>query len=346
MTEPTTGTGSPEPEEARSLLGQIETSLIGTGAPLNRLQVSEAAGFPLERATTLWRALGFPAAQSDDDAIFSESDVEALRLVGWLEEVGVVDAQIEPSLVRSMGRSFARLAEWEMGELVAAIVRRGEEAQAGTDDVREVLDRLIPVLEDLQSFVWRRHLAHAAARLLVRPSGDGTDGGQTMLVGFADIVGFTRRSRELSVVELDRLLETFEARSADIVTDHGGRVIKTIGDEILFVTDDPVQGTRVALDLVEEDGRLDGFPRLHIGLAHGEVLTRVGDVLGPTVNLASRLASVARPGRVLVDRELSRVLKPLHQEFRVRRARTTRVRGYTRLDTWTVQRPRTDRSPT
>ena len=331
---------APGPDEARRLLGQIESSVVGSRATLNRVQVCQAAGFPLERATVLWRALGFPAAQSDDDDIFSEADVEALRLLGWLEEVGVMDAGIEPSLVRSMGRSYARLAEWEMSELVAAMTQRGPVDGTGTNDVREVLDSLIPVLEDLQRYVWRRHLAHAAARILLQPRGDDSDDGHTMVVGFADIVGFTRRTREMTVAELDRLVETFEAVSADVVTERGGRVIKTIGDEILFVVDDPVQGARVALELLEAEEQVEGFPRLHVGLAYGQVLTRVGDVFGPTVNLASRLASVARPGRVLVDRELSGVLKPLDDDFRVRRARTTSVRGYSRLESWTLRRPK------
>lgn len=335
--------GTPGPEEARRLLGLIESSVVGSRDALNRVQVCEAADFPLERATVLWRALGFPAAQSDEDQIFSEADVEALRLVGWLEEVGVMHPRIEPSLVRSMGRSYARLAEWEMAELVTAMTQRGPDDGTGTDDVRAVLDSLIPVLEDLQRYVWRRHLAHAAARVLLQPRGDDSDDGRTMLVGFADIVGFTRRTREMSVTELDRLVETFEGISADVVTEHGGRVIKTIGDEILFVVDDPVQGARLALDLVEAEGRVEGFPTLHVGLAYGEVLTRVGDVFGPTVNLASRLASVARPGRVLVDREMSGVLKPLADEFRIRRARTTSVRGYSRLDSWTLRRPKPPR---
>lgn len=334
---------TPEPEEARRLLGQIEASVVGEGDRLNRVQVSEAADFPLERATVLWRALGFPAAQSDEDEIFSAADVEALRLVGWLEEVGVMRPEIEPSLVRSMGRSYASLAEWEMEELVGAMAQRGPEHGTATEDVREVLDSLIPVLEDLQRYVWRRHLAHAAARVLLVPRGDDSDDGRTMLVGFADIVGFTRRTREMSVAELDRLMETFESRSADIVTERGGRVIKTIGDEILFVADDPVQGARVALELIEAEGQVEGFPKLHVGLAYGEVLPRVGDVFGPTVNLASRLASVARPGRVLVDRELNGLLKPLTDDFRIRRARTTSVRGYTRLEPWTLRRPKPPR---
>lgn len=335
--EPTT----PRPADARRLLAQIEASLVGTRRPLNRVEVCQAADFPLDRATGLWRALGFPAARDDDDRIFSEADVEALRLMGWLEEVGVVPEQIEASLVRSMGRSFSRMAEWQMAEIVRTL-GSGRATEASDDEVREVIESLIPVLEDIQNFVWRRHLAHAAARVLLYAA-NADDDGVTMLVGFADIVGFTRRSKELSVEQLDTLVERFESHSADVVTEHGGRVIKTIGDEILFVADDPVQGARIALSLLEAPTTVEDFPELHIGLAYGEVLARVGDVYGPTVNVASRLASVARPGRILIDKGLSRTLKPYDGEFRVRRARTTAVRGYPRLDRWSLRAARPER---
>lgn len=332
--DPTT----PGPADGRRLLEEIESSLVGQRRSLNRVEVCQAADFPLERANGLWRALGFPAARDDEDRIFTEADVEALRLVAWLEDVGVVAEEIEASLVRSMGRSFSRMAEWQMAELVRAMSRSDTDLVAD-GDVREVIERLIPVLEDLQNFVWRRHLAHAAARVLLH-AGDGEEDGVTMLVGFVDIVGFTRRSKELSVEELDALVECFESHSADVITEHGGRIIKTIGDEIMFVADDPIEGARIALSLLEATDDIETFPELHMGLAYGEVLARVGDVFGSTVNIASRLASVARPGRILIDRELSEALKPHEEEFRVRRARTTAVRGYPRLDRWSLRAAR------
>ncbi len=335
MSDPT----DPGPTDAHHLLAEIEATLIGKRQALNRVEVCQAADFPLDRATVLWRALGFPTARDDDDRIFSEADVEALRLVAWLEEVGVVAEEVEASLVRGIGRSFSRMAEWQMAELVR-VTERGEATLDSEESVREVIESLIPVLEDIQNFVWRRHLAHAAARVLLQPGSGDAENGTTMLVGFADIVGFTRQSKEMSVEELDGLVECFEAHSADVVTEHGGRIIKTIGDEILFVADDPLQGARTALELVESKDSIETFPQLHIGLAYGEVLSRVGDVFGPTVNVASRLASVARPGRILVDKQLSRTLQPHEEEFRVRRARTTAVRGYPRLERWSLRRAR------
>ncbi len=128
-------------------------------------------------------------------------------------------------------------------------------------------------------------------------------------VGFADIVNYTRQSRSLSRKELSQLIDNFESRALEILTAHDGRIIKTIGDEILFVADDPESIARIGLELVEERLRDEDFPELRVGLAWGPALARLGDVLGPVVNVASRLTSTSRPGRVLVDRALAEELE-------------------------------------
>ena len=86
-------------------------------------------------------------------------------------------------------------------------------------------------------------------------------------------------------------------------------MIKTIGDEILFVADDPRAAAEVALQVTERGADEDDqFPQVRAGIAYGDVVSRLGDVFGPTVNIASRLTSVARPGTVLVDRGMHEVL--------------------------------------
>ena len=321
---------------ARVMAEEIEAAILGEERTLNRVEVTEAADVPLERATALWRALGFPAPTDDTQVLFNAGDIEALRLTSWLEDNGVLQPDVELTLVRSLGRGFARLAEWEIEELAGSMLTG--DAVEPTEEIKDLVASLMPVLEDLQTYVWRRHLAQAAGRLLMRPM--ESDDAEKQVVGFADIVGFTRRSRDLSAVELGALVDTFEGRSFDVVTDHGGRVIKTIGDEILFVADRPEQGARIALDLIDAEDLVEGFPTLRVGLAYGPVLARVGDVFGPVVNIAARLTSLARPGRILVERELRAVLRGFEDEFRVRRSRTTAVRGYARLDTWTLTRPK------
>jgi adenylate cyclase len=120
-------------------------------------------------------------------------------------------------------------------------------------------------------------------------------------VGFADLVSFTRLVRRLSEHELARVVQRFEALASDIVTAHGGRVIKTVGDEVLFVAMGAAPAAAIAIDLVEAMAEDDVLPDVRVGMASGQVVSRLGDVFGNTVNRASRLTALARPGTVLVD---------------------------------------------
>jgi adenylate cyclase len=72
-------------------------------------------------------------------------------------------------------------------------------------------------------------------------------------------------------------------------------------------------------------------------MAYGTVLSRLGDVYGEPVNLASRLTSIARPGSVLVDRELATRLDG-DPRWRLRRVPPRPVRGYTLLHPMRLRR--------
>jgi adenylate cyclase len=79
------------------------------------------------------------------------------------------------------------------------------------------------------------------------------------------------------------------------------RFIKTIGDEVMLVSSDPVALLDAVLDLVEATDGDDDFPRLRAGVATGMAVSRVGDWFGSPVNLASRVTGAARPGSILVS---------------------------------------------
>jgi adenylate cyclase len=124
-------------------------------------------------------------------------------------------------------------------------------------------------------------------------------GQPTLAVGFADLTGFTELSQGWSPQELTKVIVSFEQRAFDLIAERGGRVIKTIGDEIMFIFDTAAGAVDLALQLcvVEKDD----VPPLRVGVALGPVLIRQGDCYGPTVNLASRITGVARSGEVVVD---------------------------------------------
>ena len=127
-----------------------------------------------------------------------------------------------------------------------------------------------------------------------------------------------------------------QSKPAEIISQGHGRVIKTIGDEVMFVADSAVDGARIGLDLASRIDTDAEFPKVRVGLAYGGVLSRLGDVFGPVVNVAARLTSLARPGSVLVDRGLRDALEG-QPGLTLRRLRRVSVRGYARLEPWVLR---------
>ncbi|MGH3459503.1 adenylate/guanylate cyclase domain-containing protein [Aeromicrobium sp.] len=317
----------------------ITELMLGEAPHLKRADVSELSGVNPDIARQRWRALGFPEAD-DDDAAFTEADVEALRLTQELIELGVIEPDTEQAFIRTIGRSFARLAEWQVRAFLGSMGAGSQEDVAAGD--LDELEKVVPLGEQVQAYVWRRHLINAASRLLLTDSADVD--ASPMCVGFADIVGYTSRSRKMSRRELTDMVERFDEVAAGLITDHHGHVVKTIGDEVLFVVDDPKQAALLALALLDEHEADGTFPEVRIGLAHGNVLNHMGDVFGPVVNVASRLTSVARPGSAVVDREMAEHLRD-DDDLRLKRMRRTSVKGYEHLEPWSLKRPREKRDP-
>ncbi|HEX3981545.1 MAG TPA: adenylate/guanylate cyclase domain-containing protein, partial [Acidimicrobiales bacterium] len=125
-----------------------------------------------------------------------------------------------------------------------------------------------------------------------------------LAVGFVDLVGFTPLSHRMATRELSAFIVQFENRAFRLAAEHGGRIIKHIGDEVMFVAIDPVDGCQLALALMTEFTNEGIQPRG--GLAYGDVVARQGDYYGEVVNLASRLADLAIPGEVLADDHVRR----------------------------------------
>jgi adenylate cyclase len=300
----------------------LERELLGGDRRYTRREVADKADVSIEKAQILWRALGF-ADVGDDNVAFTEQDLEALRAVEGLVSRGVIDAGTQLAMTRAMGQSLARLAEWHVSAITAAF---NTEQPTSPDEAAEVAHDLVPVVEGLIGYVWRRHLAATAGRVFA----DDRASSASLVVGFADLVGFTALTRRAGEDELVVVVDSFEALASDAVAEHGGRVVKTLGDEVMFTADTAVQGADIALDLADRAAVAQDLPELRIGLAYGPVLARLGDVYGEPVNIASRLTSIARPASILVDREFAAELGD-DERFRLRRVPPRPVRGYTLL---------------
>lgn len=302
----------------------VERELLGGDRRWTPADVSRLTGVSDEQARAMWRALGF-ATVPPDEVFFTDTDVEALRTITGLVDEGIVDPEMQIAMTRALGQALSRLAEWQVAVLTRELVERGIEP--GTEQALAISREITPVLEKLLAYVWRRHLAAAAGRAL-SASPEALEA-RTSVVGFCDLVGFTTVTRHVDEKELGDLVNRFEAVSSDIVAERHGRVVKTLGDEILFVVDEPAIGADVGLALAERMAT-EGLPEVRVGLAYGSVLQRLGDVYGAVVNKASRLTSMARPGTVLIDEDLAEALAR-DERFLLKQMRPRAVRGIPRL---------------
>jgi adenylate cyclase len=329
-----------EPPEGSALdmaavVERLEAVLLGGGRKYTRMDLAERAGTDPVSTARMWRSMGLSVA-ADDEVVYTDADLAALGRIGQTAEDALLDERMLSAMTRMIGQSFARLASWQ-GQLAIDVLSGHPDMLSSEDSIVEFATRMLTDLEQLQMYVWRRQLAAYLARIASAAGGDASSSEHAAAVGFADISGFTRLTRQSSDAELIDLLEAFESTAADVVGAHRGRVVKTIGDEVLFVADGPGAGAEIALDLLEACALDERLPSLRIGVAAGPVVSRLGDVFGSTVNIASRLTSLSRPGWVLVDRIMADALAE-NPAFELRSRRPEAVRGYHRLYHWRLRR--------
>jgi adenylate cyclase len=311
-----------------------------------RSELVEKVGFDLDEARRYWRALGFPDT-SDTDRVFTESDFEALRTLKQLIDQGVVEADVALQLARVFGQSLSRMADSQVATLRARV--EGPLRNAGASDpeiaeaVTAVTAAMLPTIEGLVIYLWRRHLAAAAQRQLFFES-DGATGQETLTVGFADMVGFTAISQQLDEHELAGIVDRFESVAYDTIAEYGGRVVKMIGDEVMYVTETPAAGAMIAGTLAEVYGDDEQMPDVRVGLAAGPVLAREGDYFGPTVNLASRIVNIAYAGSAVVSDAIHEALDG-DERFGWKALRPRRLKGIGWTPLWVLTRPGEGASP-
>ncbi|WP_395362943.1 adenylate/guanylate cyclase domain-containing protein [Streptomyces sp. YH02] len=285
---------------------RLEQLILGADRRYTPFQAARTAGVSMELASRFWRAMGF--ADIGQAKALTEADVLALRRLAGLVEAGLLSEPMAVQVARSTGQTTARLAEWQIDSFLEGLTEPPEPGMTRTEVTYPLVELLLPELEEFLIYVWRRQLAAATGRVLVQAADDEEMVDRRLAVGFADLVGFTRLTRRLEEEELGELVEAFETTCADLVAAHGGRLIKTLGDEVLYAADDAGTAAEIALRLIETLSHDETMPALRVGIAFGTVTTRMGDVFGTTVNLASRLTSIAPKDAVLVDGALAEEL--------------------------------------
>jgi adenylate cyclase len=283
--------------------GRDELPVVASSAALRtgkeRLTVGDLAAradLDPQVATQIWRAAGF--ADPDPEArVFSEAEAELVATFHEAEQL--MDRQAILQLIRVMGSAMARVAD----AMVSAFVVNVAPTAAGDDPVGLELARanaltagLVPQASRFLDVLLRRHMQamrQPRAGLDVGAPGYET---QRLVVGFADLVDSTALVQELPMAELGAAITDFEGVASDVVTAAGGRLVKLIGDEAMFVVPGVAAACDIGLTLAELVGAHPALRGLRVAVAAGDVLSRDGDYYGPTVNLAARAVKLAPPG--------------------------------------------------
>lgn len=287
-----------EAERRGRLFGLAGDVLQWSGPPTVTLRAAaEGLGVPLADLNHAWQALGLRVAGPDVPAL-STADVDALQSWRTISAVTGPDAAL--NFLRIIGATMARLAEASGSMIRLAqpdLLMTHTHDELTTARAYRAVAELVPGISALMDSVWRHHITSARAYFenVIHDSSAVVTCG----VGFADLSGFTVLTQRLSPTELSELLVEFSGAVSDVVHNDGGRVVKFIGDEVMWVNSDPEQLLQAATDLIDYPRARESGLGVRAGLGYGLVLALGGDYFGTPVNLAARLVSAAAPGQIL-----------------------------------------------
>jgi adenylate cyclase len=324
------------PEEVAQApnLGELALDLtLRPRGPLPLREVAAAAGVDWPTALRLMTAAGLP---TDPEFPVTADEAASIRLFAGAHN-NLLGDEATLQLARVTGNAMARVAETLVGvfRLQVELPRRAA-GRAYVDVVKEYADiteNLLPSFVATLDAVLRRQIVAVAERMW------STDPERSVVtvhrtVGFVDLVGYTTTAASLSLRELTRVLVEFDLRTAEIVARGDGQIVKTIGDEAMFVTEDAGDACRIALDLIEASGGM--LPPVRVGLATGEMASVFGDLYGPDVNLAARLVGAAEPSTAVVSERVQAAAK----EFRFAALPPLTLKGFAEPTTaYRMRRP-------
>jgi class 3 adenylate cyclase len=296
-----------EAERHGRLFGLAGDALQRSGPPIHSLRTAaDALGVALDAVAHLWSIFGLTVS-GPDQVVLSQADLDALQTC-FAMRASMDDAAAD-GLLRVIGSLMARLAEAE-----SAVVRAGRpdlwigysHDELATAQTYRAVALLIPRIGALIDAVHRHHMVGARTYFegVIRSPTEHAECG----IGFADLSGFTALTQVLTPVELSKLLKEINATVTDVVHADGGRMVKFIGDEVMWVSSTPAQLVATATDLVNHPRARDAGLRVRAGLAYGSVLAINGDYFGNPVNLAARLVAAAAPGQILATAEVREAL--------------------------------------
>lgn len=271
----------------------------GTEALMTARELADAVDMTVEQVVAVSRAAGLPTADVDLPA-YHPLNVEAFLAVRAGHQLFGEDPILQ--FTRAMGAALASVADAAMA-LFGINVTPRLDAEGATELERAQTVELASAMlvEDVpqaMTALFRGHV-DAAVRRSVASDSDAAHVAE-LTVGFLDLTGSTHMVQALAPHELAAAIAEFEKDAMELVAEREGRVVKTIGDEVMFVTTTSAAACDVALELQELVRRHNVLTSLSGGIAAGGLVRGYGDFYGPEVNRAARIVKLAQPGTILV----------------------------------------------
>ncbi|HEX3609072.1 MAG TPA: adenylate cyclase regulatory domain-containing protein [Solirubrobacterales bacterium] len=287
----------------RLTLLPVERGLAGDGPRYTREEIAELSDADLGLLQRASAALGIPYPDAGEK-VLTEADLETAKRVKAFLDAGLPEDGII-QVARTIGMGTARIADANRELIRRTLMQPGDTERDLALRFAAAAEHMLPIFEPTLLYAQRAHLLEQIRRDVIGTA-DLASGGMgattEVSVCFADLVGFTKLGEEIAPEELGLVAGRLE-EMATAVAEPPVRLVKTIGDAAMLVATDAEPMTDAALRLVEaSEGEGEAFPSLRAGIARGPALVQSGDYYGRSVNLASRITGVAKPGSVLVDR--------------------------------------------
>jgi adenylate cyclase len=290
-------------EGGRLTLLPVERGLSGDGPRYTRGEIAELSGADLGLLQRASAALGIPYPDVDE-RVLTEADLDAARRVKAFLDAGLPEDGII-QVARTIGMGAARMAEANRELIVRTLMQPGDTERDLAMRFAGAAEHMLPLFEPTLLYAQRSHLLEQIRRDVIGAAdlASGELGATTEVsICFADLVGFTKLGDEIAPEELGLVAGRLE-EMATAVAESPVRLVKTIGDAAMLVSTEAEAMTEAALRLVEaSEQEGEAFPSLRAGIARGPAVVQTGDYYGRSVNLASRITGIAKPGSVLVDR--------------------------------------------
>jgi class 3 adenylate cyclase len=277
-------------------------------------QSSVGAGADL--LPTLYEVLGLPKPDPSTPIPVDEEEMLTRFLDVWRpapdDESILRAARLLAQGARAAMIGWADLVDEQLAAPARQRLLRGE-LDEFPDEVRVTMTKATNLVPDMFLWLSARFLEHRSINgivegferfLAARGLAPAPDPFGPPAIVFVDLSGFTRLTSELGDESAVRAAASLQRRADEAATRHGGRLVKLLGDGAMLRVDDATSGVEAALDLVGTPHG-DGTISSHAGVHAGPVIERDLDVFGQTVNLASRIADVARPGEVLTSQAVA-----------------------------------------